>query len=37
MPNEDSFYFTHGLYGEEISGALTQVKDFVDKHPGEVS
>ncbi|CAB3253166.1 unnamed protein product [Arctia plantaginis] len=36
MPNSDNFYFTHGLYGEEISGALTQVKEFVDKHPGEV-
>ncbi|XP_075980438.1 PI-PLC X domain-containing protein 3 isoform X2 [Anticarsia gemmatalis] len=36
MPNEENFYFTHGLYGEEISKALTQVKDFVDTHPGEV-
>lgn len=36
MPNDEDFYFTHGLYGEEISKALTQVRDFVDTHPGEV-
>ncbi|KAL0821612.1 hypothetical protein ABMA28_005061 [Loxostege sticticalis] len=32
----DNFYFTHGLYAEEISGALNQVKSFVESHPGEV-
>ncbi|KAL4710872.1 hypothetical protein ACJJTC_002502 [Scirpophaga incertulas] len=30
------FYFTHGLYANEISGALNEVKEFVDSHPGEV-
>ncbi|KAJ8712204.1 hypothetical protein PYW07_005046 [Mythimna separata] len=33
---ENSFYFTHGLYGEEITKALAQIKQFVDTHPGEV-
>lgn len=30
------FFFTHGVYAEEISKALNQVKEFVDTHPGEV-
>ncbi|KAJ0174751.1 hypothetical protein K1T71_009859 [Dendrolimus kikuchii] len=29
-------FFTHGVYAEEITKALTQVKEFVDTHPGEV-
>ncbi|XP_026748010.1 PI-PLC X domain-containing protein 3 isoform X2 [Trichoplusia ni] len=35
-PDDDNFYFTHGLYGDEISTALTQVKEFTESHPGEV-
>ncbi|XP_021192368.2 PI-PLC X domain-containing protein 3 [Helicoverpa armigera] len=34
--DDDKFHFTHGLYGDEISTALGQVKEFVDTHPGEV-
>ncbi|CAK1586803.1 unnamed protein product [Parnassius mnemosyne] len=30
------FYFTHGLYADEITEALHQVMNFVDSHPGEV-
>ncbi|KAF9424580.1 hypothetical protein HW555_000391 [Spodoptera exigua] len=33
---DDKFYFTHGLYGDEISLALGQIRKFVDSHPGEV-
>ncbi|KAG6455101.1 PI-PLC X domain-containing protein 3 isoform X2 [Manduca sexta] len=33
---EENFYFTHGVYADEITKALKQVKDFVDTHPGEV-
>ncbi|XP_022823004.1 PI-PLC X domain-containing protein 3 isoform X3 [Spodoptera litura] len=33
---DDKFYFTHGLYGDEISMALGQIRKFVDSHPGEV-
>ncbi|XP_028162067.1 PI-PLC X domain-containing protein 3 isoform X2 [Ostrinia furnacalis] len=32
----DKFYFTHGLYADEISKGLNQVKSFIDSHPGEV-
>ncbi|XP_053610444.1 PI-PLC X domain-containing protein 3 isoform X2 [Plodia interpunctella] len=32
----DSFFFTHGLYAEEITKPLEQVKDFLDTHPEEV-
>ncbi|XP_013140958.1 PREDICTED: PI-PLC X domain-containing protein 3 isoform X3 [Papilio polytes] len=32
----DKFYFTHGVYADEITTALQQVKNFVDTHPGEV-
>ncbi|XP_063387031.1 PI-PLC X domain-containing protein 3 [Cydia fagiglandana] len=35
-PGTEEFFFTHGLYAEEISSALRQVKDFVDTHPEEV-
>ncbi|XP_026756144.2 PI-PLC X domain-containing protein 3 isoform X2 [Galleria mellonella] len=31
-----NFFFTHGLYAEEITKALQQIKDFIDSHPGEV-
>ncbi|XP_072944750.1 PI-PLC X domain-containing protein 3 [Epargyreus clarus] len=33
---EDKFYFTHGVYAGEITHPLMQVKEFVDKHPGEI-
>ncbi|CAH2043394.1 unnamed protein product, partial [Iphiclides podalirius] len=33
---DNKFYFTHGVYANEITEALHQVKDFVDTHPGEV-
>ncbi|GBP28384.1 PI-PLC X domain-containing protein 3 [Eumeta japonica] len=32
----EDFYFTHGLYADEITKSLQQVKDFVENHPGEV-
>ncbi|XP_045775125.1 PI-PLC X domain-containing protein 3 isoform X1 [Maniola jurtina] len=32
----DQFFFTHGMYADEISKPLQQVKDFVDQHPHEV-
>ncbi|XP_014357772.2 PI-PLC X domain-containing protein 3 isoform X1 [Papilio machaon] len=33
---DDKFYFTHGVYADEITTALHQVKSFIDTHPGEV-
>ncbi|CAG9788610.1 unnamed protein product [Diatraea saccharalis] len=35
-PGTNAFYFTHGLYADEITEPLNQVKEFVDTHPGEV-
>ncbi|KAM3965721.1 PI-PLC X domain-containing protein 3 [Aphomia sociella] len=32
----DNFYFTHGVYADEISVPLQQIKDFIDSHPEEV-
>ncbi|KAI5637551.1 hypothetical protein NE865_09684 [Phthorimaea operculella] len=32
----EDFYFTHGLYAQEITRGLSDVKNFVDSHPGEV-
>ncbi|KAJ2945510.1 hypothetical protein O0L34_g324 [Tuta absoluta] len=32
----EDFYFTHGLYAQEIDKGLNDVKSFVDSHPGEV-
>ncbi|XP_059057879.1 PI-PLC X domain-containing protein 3 isoform X2 [Achroia grisella] len=34
--DENHYFFTHGLYAEEISKPLQQIRDFVDSHPGEV-
>lgn len=33
---QSNFYFTHGVYAEEISKGLEEVKRFVETHPGEV-
>ncbi|CAH2984002.1 unnamed protein product [Chilo suppressalis] len=35
-PGSSNFFFTHGLYADEITESLNQVKQFVDSHPGEV-
>ncbi|XP_008196716.1 PI-PLC X domain-containing protein 3 isoform X2 [Tribolium castaneum] len=35
-PNEDKFYFVHGLYSGEVGGILDEIKAFLDTHPFEV-
>ncbi|XP_013200996.2 PI-PLC X domain-containing protein 3 [Amyelois transitella] len=32
----DSFFFTHGVYADEITGPLEKVREFIDSHPEEV-
>ncbi|XP_026321565.1 PI-PLC X domain-containing protein 3 [Hyposmocoma kahamanoa] len=34
--NSEQFFFTHGVYADEISKALNQVKEYVYSHPEEV-
>lgn len=32
---DNNFYFVHGLYCEEISNPLAQIRQFMDDHPNE--
>lgn len=32
---DNSFYFVHGLYSEEITEPLQQMRDYLDEHPNE--
>lgn len=34
-PKDNNFYFVHGLYCEEISNPLQQIRQFMDEHPTE--
>lgn len=34
-PKDNNFYFVHGLYCEEITEPLRQIRNFMDEHPNE--
>lgn len=34
-PKDNNFYFVHGLFCEEITEPLQQIRNFMDEHPNE--
>lgn len=35
QPKSNDFYFVHGLYCEEITDPLREIRKFMDEHPNE--
>lgn len=36
QPKSNDFYFVHGLYCEEITEPLREIRKFMDEHPNEL-